>query len=112
MAMSDLVARLRKELPTVDERESVWCSVQGYDLREAVTLLESLSAQVVQLRGALADAHTRIDRADSIILRLTMDHNSTPNYVAGFDAAQSYFHDFADADHARAALQGQQGAPE
>lgn len=53
--MSDLAARLRAKLPTANERELVWCSVQGSELREAVESLESLSAQVVQLRGALVE---------------------------------------------------------
>lgn len=33
----------------------------------------------------------RIHEAEQVILRLTMDHNSTPNYVQGFEMARDYF---------------------
>lgn len=36
----------------------------------------------------------RCEAAEKIIVQLTADHNSTPNYVKGFDMAQNHFHDF------------------
>lgn len=33
----------------------------------------------------------RLREAESVILRLTMDHNSSPNYVLGFEEAREYF---------------------
>jgi hypothetical protein len=33
----------------------------------------------------------RCAAAELIIIRLTMDHNSTPNYVKGFELAQAHF---------------------
>ena len=96
--MSDLVARLRKELPTVTERESVWCSVQGYDLREAVILLESLSAQVVQLRGALAELVAVNDMRIHFVITKGVPIEYRRREPAAWAAA-------------RATLQGQQGEP-
>lgn len=46
--------------------------------------------------GELARYKERCHRADHIILLLTADHNSGPNYVKGFDMAQEYFQDFHD----------------
>jgi predicted DCC family thiol-disulfide oxidoreductase YuxK len=37
----------------------------------------------------------RLERADKIILMLTADHNTGPNYVKGFDMARDYFQDYA-----------------
>jgi hypothetical protein len=50
---SDLIARLHKALPNADERESNWCCLQGYDLRAAVELIETLRAQVEALRASI-----------------------------------------------------------
>ena len=36
-------------------------------------------------------ASERIEEADRIILTLTMDHNSTPNYLRGLEMAEEYF---------------------
>lgn len=36
----------------------------------------------------------RCEAAEKIVVQLTADHNSTPNYVKGFDMAQDHFHDF------------------
>lgn len=59
--MDDLVKRLEAELPKVGERETVWCMVQGCDLREAAieitrlrTLVDSYSVIVRDLRALIA----------------------------------------------------------
>lgn len=36
----------------------------------------------------------RCEAAETIIAKLTMDHNTTPNYVQGFDLAQRHFSAF------------------
>lgn len=38
----------------------------------------------------------RLAEAERIILQLTMDHNSSPNYVRGFDMAHAYFSKYSD----------------
>jgi hypothetical protein len=40
----ELIARLSEHLPKADERETVWCSVQGHDLRAAVNAIAALVA--------------------------------------------------------------------
>jgi hypothetical protein len=42
---TELLARLDESLPKADERESVWCSVQGHDLRAAVQAIAALVAE-------------------------------------------------------------------
>jgi hypothetical protein len=44
----DLLQRLQDALPKMDERETVWRSVQGHDLRAAVTLIESQAAEIAR----------------------------------------------------------------
>jgi arginase family enzyme len=36
----------------------------------------------------------RIARAEAVIVMLTADHNTSPNYVRGFDMARDYFQDY------------------
>ena len=45
-----LIARLSLELPKVGEKESVWCSVQGRDLRAAVEALAQTATEPLALR--------------------------------------------------------------
>lgn len=42
-AREKLIARLRGCLPMFNERETVWCCVEGFDLRMAIDLLAALN---------------------------------------------------------------------
>ncbi len=46
---------------------------------------------VTALLADLDQLRTRVFEADLVMLLLTADHNSTPNYVKGFQAASEYF---------------------
>jgi len=56
-------------------------------------LEKTLFAGIVMGYDLLA---ARCEAAESIIAKLTMDNNSTPNYVQGFDLAQRHFSEFPD----------------
>ena len=55
-------------------------------------------AHIASLEARCAALRARIDVADAIILRLTADHNTGPNYLRGFDMAHGYFAEHADSD--------------
>jgi hypothetical protein len=44
-----LIARLRDALPKADEHETVWCALQGFDMRALYALVESQDAEIARL---------------------------------------------------------------
>ena len=48
-------------------------------------------AAITAMLAELDQLRTRVFEADLAMLLLTADHNSTPNYVKGFQAASEYF---------------------
>lgn len=40
--LADLLDRLCEQLPTMQDRETVWCMIRGDDLREVVRLLTAM----------------------------------------------------------------------
>jgi len=51
---TDLKARLFDALPKADERETVWCTLQGFDMRALYVLVEAQAAEISRLREACA----------------------------------------------------------
>lgn len=64
----------------------------GSDEAHMLQRLEDLMLQgMVMGYDLLAE---RCEKAEQTITMLTADHNSTPNYLRGFDMAQRHFQDF------------------
>jgi hypothetical protein len=53
--------------------------------------IEKLNIVLMDCAITMTAQKKRIELADRVILTLTMDHNSTPNYVRGFEMARDYF---------------------
>jgi hypothetical protein len=79
MTVSGLVANLR----TI-ARGFSWERVSTAQARSAAPTISAAADEIERLHGRLAEV-------DRIILMLTMDHNSSPNYLRGFDMARKYY---------------------
>ena len=99
----DPIPRLRAALPMVDERETVWCSVQGHDLRAVLALVESQAAELARVRAgavqvvrakSLSWSHTYVDQwiDDDFGFSITHEPEEEKQYHAawGEDDAEEF----------------------
>jgi hypothetical protein len=79
-----------------DPPRDVLMALAGEPLLLAASDEQELRRRYAAMREALGvtgpdNLIERLEQAETIIAWLTMDHNSGPNYVKGFDMAQEHF---------------------
>jgi len=84
-----------KKINMLEIKSKVICAGLGLAAESELNMLRRLEELMIDGIAMGYDfLASRCESAEEIIATLTMDHNSTPNYVQGFDAAQRHFGEF------------------
>jgi len=84
-----------KKIDMLEIKTKVICAGLGLAAESELNMLRRLEDLMIDGIAMGYDFLAQhCEAAEQIIAKLTMDHNSTPNYVPGFDAAQRHFAEF------------------